>query len=57
MGLRRIDESQKQLSPDEWCRREMRKHNIQRWAITLLELAGIAGVVWLMFFLAGEVHP
>ncbi len=57
MGLRRIDESPKQLSPDEWCRREMRKHTIQRWAITLLELAGIAGVVWLMFFLSGEVHP
>ncbi len=57
MGLRRIDESPKQLSPDEWCRREMRKHNIQRWLITLLELAGIALVVWLMFFLAGEVHP
>lgn len=57
MGLRRIDESPKPLSPDEWCRREMRKHNLQRWAITLLELAGIALVVWLMFFLAGEVHP
>ena len=57
MGLRRIDESPKQLSPDEWCKREMRKHNIQRLLITLLELAGIALVVWMMFFLAGEVHP
>lgn len=57
MGLRRIDESPKRLSPEEWHRRELRKHTIQRWLITLLELCGIALVVWLMFFLAGEVHP
>ena len=57
MGLRRIDENPKQLSPDEWCKREMRKHNIQRWLITLLELAGIAFIVWLMIYMSGEVHP
>ncbi len=57
MGLRRIDECPKQLSPDEWCRREMRKHNIQRWLITLAEIAGIALVVWLMIYFFGEVQP
>lgn len=57
MGLRRIDESPKQLSPEEWCRREMRKHNLQRWLITLAEIAGIALVVWLMIYMFGEVHP
>lgn len=57
MGLRRIDESPKPLSPDDWCKREMRKHNIQRWLITLAELAGIAFIVWLMIFMFGEVRP
>ena len=57
MGLRRIDESPKQLSPDEWFRREMRKHNIQRWAITLVEIAFMAAVVWAMIHFLGEVHP
>ena len=57
MGLRRIDESPKKLSPDDWCKREMRKHNIQRWLITLAELAGIAFIVWLMIYMSGEVHP
>lgn len=55
MGLRRIDESPKPLSPDEWCRREMRKHTIQRWLITLAEIAGIALVMWLMIYFFGEV--
>lgn len=57
MGLRRIDESPKQLSPDEWCRREMRKHNIQRWLITMVEIAFMAAVVWAMIHFLGEVHP
>ena len=57
MGLRRIDESPKQLSSDDCCKREMRKHTIQRWLITLAELAGIAWVVWMMIYLSGEVHP
>lgn len=57
MGLIRIDESPKQLSPDEWCRREMRKHTIQRWLITLAEIAGIALVVWLMIYFFWEVQP
>lgn len=57
MGLRRIDENPKQLSPDDWCKREMRKHTIQRWLITLAELAGIAFIVWMMIYLFGEVRP
>lgn len=57
MGLRRIDESPKPLSPEEWCQRETRKHTIQRWAITLVEIAFMAAVVWAMIHFLGEVHP
>jgi hypothetical protein len=57
MGLRRIDESPKQLSPDEWCRREMRKHTIQRWVITIIEIAFMAAVIYGMIYFFGEVHP
>ena len=57
MGLRRIDETPKQLSPEEWCRRETRRHSIQRWVITLIEIAFMAAVIWAMIYLFGEAHP
>ena len=57
MGLWKIDNSTERLSPEEWNRRMMRKHSIQRWLITLAEIIFMAGVIWAMIYLFGEVHP
>ena len=55
MGLTRIDDQPK-MSASEWERREMRRHNIKMWLITLGEIALIAGLVYLMLWLGDEVH-
>lgn len=55
MGLRRIDESPKPLTPEEWNRREIRRHSIQRWLITLAEIAFMAAVFWAFLWMIGEV--
>ena len=57
MGLRRIDESPKQMSPEEWNRRMMRKHTIQRWVITIIEILFMAAVIYGMIYFFGEMHP
>lgn len=57
MGLTRIDESSKRLSPEEWNRMMIRRHHIQRLLITLAEILFMAGVVWAMIYFFGEVHP
>ena len=57
MGLWKIDNSTERLSPDEWNRRMMRKHSIQRWLITIAEIIFMAGVIWAMIYFFGEVHP
>ena len=51
MALWKTDSSWERLSPEEWNRRMMRRHSIQRWAITILQIAGIAGVIWLMVWM------
>ena len=56
MGLMRIDERPK-MSASEWEMREMRKHSIKRWIITIIEIAGIAGVIYAIWFVSQEVHP
>ena len=56
MGLRRIDEHPK-MSVSEWEEREMRRHIRKRILITLAELVLMAGMIYLMFWLAQEVHP
>lgn len=38
----------------EWERREMRKHSLKRWAITLIEIALIAAVAYGMIWIVGE---
>lgn len=57
MGLWKIDNSTERLSPDEWNRRMMRKHSIQRWLIAIAEIIFMAGVIWAMIYFFGEVHP
>ena len=47
MGLYKVDN----VSSEEWHRRQMRRHNIQRWAITILEIAAMAGAIWLMVWM------
>ena len=47
MGLYKIDN----VSSEEWDRRMMRRHNIQRWVITILEIAAMAGAIWLMVWM------
>ena len=41
MGIWKIDN----VSSEEWERREMRRHNIRQWLVTLAELACMAGAV------------
>ena len=48
MGIWKIDN----VSSEERERREMRRHNIRQWFITLAELAGMAGAVIGLIYLA-----
>ena len=48
MGIWKIDN----VSSEEWERREMRRHNIRQWLITLAELAAMAGTVIGVIYLA-----
>lgn len=52
MGLTKIDER-----TSEWERREMRRHNIKQWAITIGEILLMFGAVYLIVWLCSEVHP
>ena len=53
MGLYKIDN----VSKEEWERRMMRKHSIQRWIITLLEIFFMVGVVLALIWIANQMHP
>lgn len=53
MGLWKIDN----VNREEWERREMRRHNIRQWVITLVQLALIAGAVLVIVWLCQEAHP
>ena len=41
MGLWKVDN----VSSEEWQRRMMRRHNMWRWFVTIMELALMAGMV------------
>ena len=53
MGLSKIDN----VSKEEWERRMMRRHSIQRWIITLLEILFMVGVVLALIWIANQMHP
>ena len=53
MGLYKIDN----VSKEEWERRMMRRHSIQRWIITLLEILFMVGVVLALIWIANQMHP
>ena len=46
MGIWKIDN----VSSEEWHRRQMRRHNIKMWLITLVEIGAMVGVVLLMMW-------
>ena len=55
MGLRKITGEQFKISPEEWEKREMRRHDIRQWTITIIEILGMAafvmGSIWLIRWL------
>ena len=51
MGLRRITGEQFNISPEEWHRRQIRKHEIKQWLITIVEILGIVAFVILSIWL------
>lgn len=57
MGIWKIDN----VSSEEWERREMRRHNIRQWTITIVEIALLIGFIVGMFYLydwaAGQILP
>lgn len=50
MGIRKINDGFR-ISPEEWHRRQMRRHSIQRWCITILQISGMVGAVVLLIWL------
>ena len=52
MGIPRIDDH-----ASDWERREMRRHNLKQWAITIGEMLMMVGVIYLIVWLCSEVHP
>lgn len=46
MGIWKIDS----VSSEEWHRRQMRRHSIRMWLITLAEIAAMVGIVLLMMW-------
>ena len=53
MGLWKVDN----VSSEEWQRRMMRRHNLWRWFVTILELALMAGVVLAFVWIANQIRP
>ena len=47
MGIWKVDN----VSKEEWERRMMRRHSIKQWALTILELAAMAGIIWMVIWL------
>ena len=48
MGLYKIDN----VSSEEWHRRQLRRHELKQWAITLLEIVALIGAVLFLMWLA-----
>lgn len=53
MGLWKVDN----VNRDSWERREMRRHNLRQWLITIGQLLLMAGAVLLIIWLCQEVRP
>ena len=47
MGIWKVDN----VSSEEWHRRQMRRHCIRAWAITILEISAMGGIVWFVVWL------
>jgi len=53
MGLWKVDN----VSSEEWERRMMRRHSIQRWLITLGQIALMVVTIGWIVYLLGAVGP
>ena len=51
MGLRRITGEQFPISPEEWHKRQIRRHELKQWAITIIQIIGIIAFVLLSIWL------
>ena len=45
MGLRKVSDGQFSISPEEWNRRELRKHDIRQWCITICQISGLVAFI------------
>lgn len=61
MGLRRITDGQFRISPEEWQRRQMRRHTIKQWTLTIIEIllltAFVVGMWQLFEWASSQIHP
>lgn len=61
MGLRRITGEQFPISPEEWHKREMRRHNIKQWTLTIIEIllltAFVVGMWQLFEWASSQIRP
>ena len=61
MGLRKINDGQFRISPEEWQRRQMRRHNIKQWTLTIIEIllltAFVVGMWQLFEWASSQIHP
>lgn len=61
MGLRKINDGQFRISPEEWQRRQMRRHNIKQWTLTIIEILLLTAFVvgmWQLFEWANsQIRP
>ena len=45
------------VSSEEWHRRQMRRHSIERWLITLGEIALMVVTIGWVIYVLGEIKP
>lgn len=61
MGLRKIDDCQFRISPEEWQKRQLRRHDIKQWALTIIEIllltAFLVGMWQLFEWVNSQIRP
>ena len=57
VGLWKVDN----VSSEEWHRKQMRRHDIKQWVLTIIEIILMVGVVVGMYYLfmwaSNQIHP
>ena len=61
MGLRRITGQQFPISPEEWHKRQLRRHNIKMWTLKIIEgvliIILFVGMMYLFMWASDQIHP